>query len=68
MLQQCYDAVMQLRKKGETGQILREGLRIAIVGRPNVGKSKSPEIALLQTDRAIVSNIPGTTRDIIESR
>ena len=61
VLQQCYDAVMQLRKKGETGQILREGLRIAIVGRPNVGKSTFIN-KVARRKAAAAGDRPGVTR------
>jgi tRNA modification GTPase len=47
------------------GRIVREGLRVAIVGKPNVGKSSLLN-RLLGSDRAIVTTMPGTTRDLIE--
>lgn len=67
ILQKLHAALTELIKSYELGNVLKKGIPVAIVGKPNSGKSTLLN-QLLREDRAIVSPIPGTTRDTIEEQ
>lgn len=64
-IEKLLDEISKMIDSYEIGRLFKDGIKVALIGKPNVGKSTILN-SLLKTERAIVSNTPGTTRDFIE--
>lgn len=67
LIDNLYSEINTILKNSQNGKLIKDGITLALVGKPNVGKSSILN-SLIEEEKAIVTNIPGTTRDIVEGK